>query len=196
MKTFLSADRRFLNPQAMENVELKAAVPAKDTENNPLFTQDMPWEIRIDNGYPNVIYDRREQIFHCYYTLFTEDKDTEGTTLQERTQRNYRPRMDRVTSLAYARSKDGIHWEKPSLGLVDWRGSKENNLLFRTAINRNASFFSCSVVRGIPIGTCRQFPVPRECIAGGTIMASACRIHITVLCRGEEITSSWKGNLL
>ena len=71
MKTFLSADRRFLNPQAMENVELKAAVPAKDTENNPLFTQDMPWEIRIDNGYPNVIYDRREQIFHCYYTLFT-----------------------------------------------------------------------------------------------------------------------------
>lgn len=63
MKTFLSADRRFLNPQAMENVELKAAVPAKDTENNPLFTQDMPWEIRIDNGYPNVIYDRREQIF-------------------------------------------------------------------------------------------------------------------------------------
>lgn len=133
MKTFLSADRRFLNPQAMENVELKAAVPAKDTENNPLFTQDMPWEIRIDNGYPNVIYDRREQIFHCYYTLFTEDKDTEGTTLQERTQRNYRPRMDRVTSLAYARSKDGIHWEKPSLGLVDWRGSKENNLLFRYA---------------------------------------------------------------
>ena len=82
MKTFLSADRRFLNPQAMENVELKAAVPTKDTENNPLFTQDMPWEIRIDNGYPNVIYDRREQIFHCYYTLFTEDKDTEGTTLQ------------------------------------------------------------------------------------------------------------------
>ena len=133
MKTFLSADRRFLNPQAMENVELKAAVPTKDTENNPLFTQDMPWEIRIDNGYPNVIYDRREPIFHCYYTLFTEDKDTEGTTLQERTQRNYRPRMDRVTSLAYARSKDGIHWEKPSLGLVDWRGSKENNLLFRYA---------------------------------------------------------------
>lgn len=44
MKTFLSADRRFLNPQAMENVELKAAVPAKDTENNPLFTQDMPWK--------------------------------------------------------------------------------------------------------------------------------------------------------
>ena len=104
MKTFLSVDRRLLNPQAIENVELKVAVPTKDTKNNPLFIQDMPWEIRIDNGYPNVIYDSREQIFHCYYTLFIEDKDTEGTTLQERTQRNYRPRMDRVTSLAYAHS--------------------------------------------------------------------------------------------
>lgn len=133
MKTFLSTDRRLFNPQAMENVELKVAIPVKDAKNNPLFIQDMPWEIRIDNGYPNVIYDSQNQIFHCYYTLFTEDKDTEGTTLQERMERNYRPRMDRVTSLAYARSKDGIHWEKPSLGLVDWRGSKENNLLFRYA---------------------------------------------------------------
>ena len=116
MKTFLSVDRRLLNPQAIENVELKVAVPTKDTKNNPLFIQDMPWEIRIDNGYPNVIYDSREQIFHCYYTLFIEDKDTEGTTLQERTQRNYRPRMDRVISLAYARSKDGIHWGE----LIPW----------------------------------------------------------------------------
>lgn len=65
------------------------------------------------------------RFFTAIIPLFIEDKDTEGTTLQERTQRNYRPRMDRVISLAYARSKDGIHWEKPSLGLVDWRGSKK-----------------------------------------------------------------------
>ena len=32
-------------------------------------------------------------------------------------------------SLAYAISKDGLHWEKPNLGLVEYRGSKENNLL-------------------------------------------------------------------
>lgn len=133
MRTFLSLDRRLLNPQAIENAKLKVQAPVKDVENNPLFTQNMPWEIRIDNGYPNVIYDSRENIFHCYYTLFTDDKDTEGTTQQERVSRNYRPRMDRITSLAYARSKDGIHWEKPSLGFVEWRGSKENNLLFRYA---------------------------------------------------------------
>ena len=29
----------------------------------------------------------------------------------------------------YAESKDGIHWEKPNLGLVDWEGSKDNNII-------------------------------------------------------------------
>ena len=31
--------------------------------------------------------------------------------------------------VAYARSRDGIHWEKPLLGLVDHDGSKKNNFL-------------------------------------------------------------------
>jgi len=31
--------------------------------------------------------------------------------------------------IAYAESNDGIHWEKPSLGLVKFRGSKDNNLV-------------------------------------------------------------------
>ncbi|MHC4443037.1 MAG: hypothetical protein ACYTBZ_01935 [Planctomycetota bacterium] len=31
--------------------------------------------------------------------------------------------------LCYARSKDGIHWKKPSLGLADYKGSRENNIV-------------------------------------------------------------------
>lgn len=133
MKVFLAPDRRLFNPQAMENVQILPGVPVKDRKNNPLFVQDMPWEIRIDNGYPNVIYDEQEKVFHCYYTVFTEDRDTEGTSREERLARDYRPRTDRETSLAYAVSRDGIHWEKPTLGIVEWRGNKENNLLFRYA---------------------------------------------------------------
>lgn len=30
---------------------------------------------------------------------------------------------------AYAESKDGIHWEKPNLGLVEYAGNKNNNLI-------------------------------------------------------------------
>ncbi len=130
MSKYLMLDRRVLNPQAMENVSIQVTPPEKDVENNPLMVQDKPWEIRIDNGYPNVIYDKEKEIFRCYYTLFTDDLDTEGTTVEERSSRDYLPRLDRVTSLAYAESKDGIHWEKPSLNRVEWRGSKANNILF------------------------------------------------------------------
>ena len=30
--------------------------------------------------------------------------------------------------LCYARSKDGVHWEKPPLGLVEYKGSRQNNI--------------------------------------------------------------------
>lgn len=130
LEKYLTLDRRLLNPQAMENVQIQTAKLKKDSQNNPLFIQDKPWEVRIDNGYPNVLYDKKEGIFRCYYTLFTSDQDTEETDAEERCSRAYRPRMDRITSLAYAESRDGIHWEKPSLNMVEWRGTRENNLLF------------------------------------------------------------------
>ena len=30
----------------------------------------------------------------------------------------------------YAESPDGIHWTKPELGLFDWNGSKQNNIVW------------------------------------------------------------------
>jgi len=32
--------------------------------------------------------------------------------------------------LLYAESRDGIHWERPNLGLWEWEGSRDNNILF------------------------------------------------------------------
>jgi len=34
----------------------------------------------------------------------------------------------RLGSMAYAESEDGVHWVKPNLGLVEWNGSRANNL--------------------------------------------------------------------
>jgi hypothetical protein len=31
----------------------------------------------------------------------------------------------------YAESRDGIHWHKPSLGLIEWENAKENNIVTR-----------------------------------------------------------------
>jgi len=34
-----------------------------------------------------------------------------------------------VQNLCYAESSNGVHWEKPELGLVEWHGSKANNVV-------------------------------------------------------------------
>lgn len=35
------------------------------------------------------------------------------------------------TSFCYAESRDGVHWTRPRLGLTEYQGSRENNILFR-----------------------------------------------------------------
>lgn len=42
---------------------------------------------------------------------------------------------DNRPNLAYAESSDGISWTKPNLGIVDYHGSKANNLVGITEIN-------------------------------------------------------------
>jgi len=37
----------------------------------------------------------------------------------------------REMGISYAISHDGIQWEKPSLGIVDFQGSKQNNIVWR-----------------------------------------------------------------
>ena len=40
------------------------------------------------------------------------------------------PYQSSVTALTqYATSADGVHWQAPSLGLFEWRGSKDNNIV-------------------------------------------------------------------
>lgn len=41
----------------------------------------------------------------------------------------------------YAESTDGIHWTKPSLGLVEFKGSKENNIIWRGEFSHNFAPF-------------------------------------------------------
>jgi hypothetical protein len=39
----------------------------------------------------------------------------------------------------YAESTDGIHWEKPSLGLVEYKGSTDNNIIWEGVVSHNLS---------------------------------------------------------
>jgi len=68
---------------------------------NPLIEPDQPWEDRV--GHMSVIYDETDQCFKMWY-------DTE-------------------VGVCYAVSSNGLSWEKPALGLVEFNGDKQNNLV-------------------------------------------------------------------
>ena len=73
---------------------------------------DKPWE-KQGAGYFTVFYDEAYKggIYRLYYkALSTEYSDTE-------------------TRIAYMESPDGINWERPSLGLCEFQGSRDNNLI-------------------------------------------------------------------
>ncbi|MDO8587008.1 MAG: hypothetical protein Q7T82_08200 [Armatimonadota bacterium] len=71
---------------------------------------DKPWERNGITSYCNVFWDDNYKEYRLYYVpIHLESKP--------------------IYRLALATSKDGVHWEKPSLGVIEWRGSKDNNIV-------------------------------------------------------------------
>ena len=105
---------------------------------NPLFGEDFfadpprRWEARCDNVYPSVFYDADESLFKCWYKAFIIDQASNTTELAKRAKTPYYGGK-REEGLLYAVSEDGIHWEKPALGIIDFEGSRDNNLVMRRA---------------------------------------------------------------
>ncbi len=77
---------------------------------------DAPWEGSGSSGYHSVFRDG--DLYRMYYKGWHIGFDTQ--------QKKIRPA---VSTMCYAESTDGIHWKKPSLGLVEFKGSKDNNIV-------------------------------------------------------------------
>jgi hypothetical protein len=124
---FLLLDKRII--ERTENVKLEVGKVEKH-EANPLFGEEKEWEMRFDNLYGNVIFDKEDNIYKCWYSPFIVDSVSHGMTLEQRS-REYNDPPNREMGICYATSKDGINWEKPDLGLVEYNGSKKNNIVWR-----------------------------------------------------------------
>jgi hypothetical protein len=130
---YLVLDSRLI--ASTENAKLTPGKVQKD-KRNPLFEEDKPWEKRFDNLYANVIYDEQERIYKCWYSPFIVDNSAKGMTLEERKKVKYEAPDEREMAICYATSKDGIRWVKPELGIVEYEGSKANNILWRGSGDR------------------------------------------------------------
>lgn len=131
-KVKLLLDSRIV--EKTENAILTLGKVTKHPE-NPLFGEDKPWEPRFDNVYANVIFDEEDKLYKCWYSPFIIDERTTSTPEDERNPDDHdymgvKPN-GREMGICYAVSKDGIHWEKPELGLVEFNGSNKNNILIR-----------------------------------------------------------------
>jgi len=65
----------------------------------------------------------------CYHTVF-QDGDLfrmyyRGSHFDEEQEKSAHPEV-----VCYAESRDGINWEKPELGIVEFDGSKKNNIIW------------------------------------------------------------------
>ena len=124
---YLLLDSRIIEEVTNAKLEVGTVVKHKA---NPLFEEEREWEMRFDNLYGNVIFDEEEQIYKCWYSPFIVDSSAMGMTMEERSRR-YQDPENREMGICYATSIDGISWVKPELGLVEYNGSKQNNIVWR-----------------------------------------------------------------
>jgi len=77
-----------------------------------VFVADEPWEGNTSGYYT---YFQDGDLYRMIYRGWQHDEKKKAAHKE-------------VT--CFAESKDGIHWTKPNLGLFEWNGSKENNIVW------------------------------------------------------------------
>ena len=109
--------------ESMSDVELQFHRPTRHID-NPVIQPDKTWEQAGGGVYlfgGTVLFDEEEDIFKMWYrTSSSLETGEEGKGNKE---------PDGVYKACYAISNDGVQWEKPNLGLRDFEGSTNNNML-------------------------------------------------------------------
>lgn len=88
---------------------------------------DKPWEMESP-GYTTIVHDEDNGVYRMYYRSsltppsFGKKRDTA-----------------RREVTCYAESRDGLTWTRPSLGLVEFDGSKDNNIMWDGVGSHNLS---------------------------------------------------------
>lgn len=120
-----STKQLFLDDHAvdtLDNVVRQFHRPVR-YEDNPVIQADRPWErggggVYLYGG--SVMYDEEDGHFKMWYRT-SSPLESSATRRSREPEGGYKA--------CYAVSDDGLHWEKPSLGLTDHDGSKDNNIL-------------------------------------------------------------------
>ena len=91
---------------------------APELHPEPVIVPEHPWEQLYINAYATVFED--EGRFRLYYETYDTYESTDGGDYSAR--------------VCYAESTDGVHWTKPFLGLCEYNGSTQNNIVMQSGM--------------------------------------------------------------
>jgi hypothetical protein len=94
----------------IDNVQLLVHQPARE---DIAVHFDAPWEGN-GCGYFTVLHDRQESIYRMYYHAWQIPGVNDPVT---------------PLTIGYYESKDGIAWTRPNLGICEFNGSRDNNIV-------------------------------------------------------------------
>ena len=87
--------------------------------NQPLLLPEKPWERVAIWRWVSVMEDNG--VYRMWYDAYSEDPA--GV-------------FRWIPRLCYAESRDGVNWERPNLGVIEFEGSKNNNIVFEGIGNK------------------------------------------------------------
>ena len=106
--------------ESMSGVKRKLHQPKK---HGPVLRPDRSrQQILVQSSSPP-LWDPQKGLWEWWYSAFYDAPPYQG------------PGAPILGDIHYATSADGVSWERPSLGLYEWRGSKDNNLAYHTKLD-------------------------------------------------------------
>lgn len=112
-RTWLLADKKWImghNNRFAPKGEFRFINGVLEKPDEPCFFRDRPWEI---NGLGGITMLLENGIYRLWYESFGDACSSDISLL-----------------LCYAESRDGVNFVKPSLGLIEYNGSTDNNIVF------------------------------------------------------------------
>jgi hypothetical protein len=158
-----------IDPNAVEmqteGVEISLGNVVKD--DTILLSEDRPWEAAWWNTYPTVAYDAKEKLYKMWYNGNTDCGPAGGRHkmgMCPHLKYNYSLKLvqgkksNGATMYAESKAANGP-WTKPDLGLIEWNGTKHNNIVLQTPTDPNRGVFLDSNPTSDPAQRFKMFGV-------------------------------------
>ena len=173
----------FVDDYLIDRLAGATRVMKNPSPQNVVMEFDKPWEGNCCS-YVSVIKDG--DTYRMYYRAAQVDYTHGDMTMRHK-------------AAAYAESKDGINWERPTLGIVEFGGSKDNNLIWDGVGATTFAVFLDSNPACEPDARFKAFGAGKSMIGGSKrqdltevkglhVLKSADGVHWSMMADGPVIT--------